>query len=83
MHSLNATLIRNAHVHFLLTPRTISALAHNVHNHLARLLASLARANNLNRLVLGLRAGNLDPRVGLLAQVVDGAAAGADNQSVL
>jgi hypothetical protein len=66
----------------LLATSTVTALGHNVQNHLACLLAPLLRADNLNRLVLGLVAWNLDFSTRLLAEIVDGATTRADNKPV-
>ena len=58
----------------------VTSLGHNVENELARLLAAVPGADNLNGLVLGLVARNLDLGASLLAKVVDGATTRADDK---
>jgi hypothetical protein len=62
------------------TPTTTAR--HNLKNHLARLLAPIAATDYLDSFVLGLVTRNLDLGAGFLAQVVDSAAAGADDEPV-
>ena len=49
-------------------------------NHVASLLASVLCADDLDSFVLGLIAGYLDLGTSFLAEVVDGAATGSDNE---
>jgi hypothetical protein len=83
-HTTAQTVLRSVTSQFLLlAPAPVAAAGHNLQNHLARLLAPVARADNLDSFVLGLVARDLDLGSGLLAQVVDGAAAGADDEPMV
>jgi hypothetical protein len=62
---------------------TVTALGNDIKNHLACLLTALPCANNLNGLILRLVARDLDLGAGLLAEIVDGATARADDEPVL
>jgi hypothetical protein len=62
---------------------TVAALRNNVDNHLARFLAPLPCAHNLNSLVLRLVTRHLDLGSSLLAEVVNRATTGADDEPVI
>jgi hypothetical protein len=62
---------------------TVAALGNNVENQLARLLAALLCAHNLNGLVLRLVTRHLDLGASLLAEVVNCATTGADDEPVI
>jgi hypothetical protein len=65
------------------TATAVTALGDDVKNHLSRLLTPVLGPNNLNSLVLGLIAGDLDLSASLLAEVVDGSTTGADDEPVM
>jgi hypothetical protein len=65
------------------TAAAVTALGDDIKDHLSRLLTPIFGTDNLNRLVLGLVAGDLDLSASLLAEVVDGSTTGADDESVM
>jgi hypothetical protein len=62
---------------------TTLVVRNNLKDHTAGLLAPLLCADNLDGLVLGLIAGHLDLGTSLLAEVVNGATTGSDNEPVV
>jgi hypothetical protein len=62
---------------------TTLVVRNNLKDHTASLLASLLCADDLDGLVLGLIAGHLNLGTSLLAEVVNGATTGSDNEPVV
>lgn len=88
MHAINAALIHaslTSHLEprVLLATAAIATLRHNVQNHLACLLAAVPGADDLDGFIHGLVTGNLDLGARLLAEVVDGATPGANDEPIL
>lgn len=62
------------------TAAAVSALSDNFQYHLASLFTPILSTCDLDSLILGLVTGDLDLGAGLLAEVVDRAATGTDNE---
>ena len=75
----------NTHSHRLLVgallPTSVAAFGDNLQDQLARLFTAVFGTHDLDSFVLSLVARDLDLSAGLLAEIVDGATAGADHKS--
>jgi hypothetical protein len=64
------------------TATTVTTLGYDVEDHLASLFAAVLGTDDLDSLVLGLVARNLNLCAGLLAKVVDCGTTGSDDEPV-
>jgi hypothetical protein len=61
----------------------VATLGDDLKDHLASIFTAVLGTNNLNSLIFGLVAGDLDLGAGLLAEIVDGSATGSDDEPII